>query len=266
MAGAGHVAKAQSSATGALHGVVRDASGAAVVGAAVTLEAAGHQVLREAATQQDGSFLLPELAPGDYTLGLDAVGAVGSVGAVGPVPSAQSVRGSQPGGLRLRRTVTVRLGETEDLRLQMRPVVAGITVLAESQDESAPLDAGTGTIFGRAELASVPTEGLRWQDFALLAPGVGPDENGDGLVSVHGLEANENAELIDGADQTQSFNAVPAGTGSLAAASPDDDADAAERSVGAGEGLGRGRRAGAAYAFHPVPCGSFASRPRATRL
>lgn len=242
-AGAGVLASAQDSVTGAVHGVVRDASGAPVAGAAVTLRTTGNQVLRETATQEDGSFLLPGLAPGDYTLGLDAVGAINAVGA------AQSLAGSQPGGLRLRHTVTVRLGETEDLRLQMRPVAAGITVLAESQDEAAPLDAGTGTTFARAELASVPTEGLRWQDFALLAPGVGPDENGDGLVSVHGLEANENTELIDGADDTQSFNAVPAGTGSLAAASPDDDADAAEHSVGAGEGLGRGRRAGAAYGF-----------------
>jgi hypothetical protein len=240
--GGGGDASAQSSVTGALHGVVRNGNGAAVVGAAITLENAGHRVLRHAATGQDGSFLLPEVAPGDYTLSLEAVRSKNS-------RSKGSRSSLQPDDLRLQRIVTVRLGVTEELLLQMRPVAAGATVLVESQDEFAPLSAGTSTTFGPTELASVPTEGLRWQDFALLAPGVAPDENGDGLVSVHGLEANENAELIDGADDTQSFNAVPAGTGSLAAASPDDDSDAAERSVGAGEGLGRGRRAGAAYAF-----------------
>lgn len=230
---------AQGPASGALHGVVRDAQGKPVAAAGITLEDDRHQILRHTATAGDGTFLLPELAPGDYTLG---------VGAPRTAHTPHAATGL-PIGLPIECAVTVRLGETVELELSPRPAAAGSSIVVEENEDLDPLTAATGRTIGRAELATVPTEGLRWQDFALLTPGVAPDENSDGLVSVHGLEAVQNAVLIDGADNTQSFNSVPAGTGSDANTSPDDDADAAERTAGPGEGLGRGRRAGAAYGF-----------------
>ena len=76
-----------------------------------------------------------------------------------------------------------------------------------------------------------------------------PDENGDGLLSVHGLETNQNGGSLDGVSSTQSFGGVPAGTGSDARGDPDDDSDSAERSSGPSHGLARGRHAGVAYGF-----------------
>jgi hypothetical protein len=84
-----------------------------------------------------------------------------------------------------------------------------------------------------------------------------PDENGDGLVSLNGLEATQDAASIDGASATQSYNAVPAGAGRDPAPDPDGDPDSAERTTGSANGMGRGRHAGVAYVFSQASVREF---------
>ncbi len=84
-----------------------------------------------------------------------------------------------------------------------------------------------------------------------------PDENGDGLGSMNGLEATQDASSLDGAGATQSYNAVPAGTGSDPAPDPDGDPDSAERTTGAASGMARGRHAGVAYVFSQASVREF---------
>jgi hypothetical protein len=76
-----------------------------------------------------------------------------------------------------------------------------------------------------------------------------PDENDDGLESVHGLEPFANRTMLDGAANDDALGGVPVGSGSDASPDPDGDPDSAERSSGPANGMGRGRRAGAAVGF-----------------
>ena len=76
-----------------------------------------------------------------------------------------------------------------------------------------------------------------------------PDENGDGLTSARGLEATANGAVVDGVGATQSYGAIPLGTGSDPAPDPEGDADAAEATTGPANGMARGRHAGVAYVF-----------------
>ena len=76
-----------------------------------------------------------------------------------------------------------------------------------------------------------------------------PDQDDDGLLSFHGLASTQNATTLDGVSMTQSFLAVPIGSGSDPAPDPEGDSDSAERTTGPANGLSRGRHAGAAYVF-----------------
>jgi hypothetical protein len=84
---------------------------------------------------------------------------------------------------------------------------------------------------------------------ALPPPGLEPDENDDGLVSLRGLAATQGLALMDGVGATQSFASVPVGTGIEAAVDSDDDSDSAELTTGPSHGLSRGRHAGVSYTY-----------------
>ena len=84
-----------------------------------------------------------------------------------------------------------------------------------------------------------------------------PDENGDGLVSARGLEPTENGAVVDGIGATQSYGAVPVGTGSDPAPDPEGDADSAEATTGPANGMSRGRHAGVAYVFSQTAIREF---------
>lgn len=84
---------------------------------------------------------------------------------------------------------------------------------------------------------------------ALPAAATLPDQDDDGLLSLHGIASTQNNTLLDGADTTQAYASVPAGTGTDPAPDPEGDSDSAERASGPANGLARGRHAGAAYLF-----------------
>ncbi len=84
---------------------------------------------------------------------------------------------------------------------------------------------------------------------AASVPGLSPDENDDGLLSLNGLPATQTSSQRDGQSTTQNFLAVPAGSGSNPTPDPDGDSDSAELLTGPAAGLGRGRHAGAPYSF-----------------
>lgn len=88
-----------------------------------------------------------------------------------------------------------------------------------------------------------------------------PDQDDDGLSSVHGLPSTQNTLLVDGLSATQSFSSVPVGAGTDAAPDPAEDSDSAELTTGPTNGLSRGRRAGAAYGFSPSATRSFHLAP-----
>ncbi len=61
-------------ASGAIHGVVKDASGSVVVSAVVTLETGVPSSQRTTITDETGSFHFSSVAPGNYTIKIEAIG------------------------------------------------------------------------------------------------------------------------------------------------------------------------------------------------
>ena len=61
------------------------------------------------------------------------------------------------------------------------------------------------TNLSNTTLENLPSNGRRWSNFALLAAGVTPDQNGDGLLSFRGISVLLNNNTIDGVDNNQAF-------------------------------------------------------------
>jgi hypothetical protein len=150
---------------------------------AIRSEETGERMAAKAG--RDGSFLVPYLEPGTYTVNI--------------------------GGK--SEAVSVALGETTEFRP------------------------------GRAS-ATKPAE-----DEAVT----NPDQDADGLVSVHGLASTENAAMVDGVSANQSFAGIPRGS----AADPVVDPAAEDDTGTDANGLGRGRPRGAPYSFSQAAIREF---------
>jgi hypothetical protein len=213
---------AQGPVSGALHGQVLDLAGHPLAQVRVVLTPAGGPAASPVSAY--GDFLLPEIAPGEYSLTLIV-----------------------PGFAPLRTpSVEIHLGETYTVKaaLRLRSAWPVFEWVRPNLEPSATL-LGASLEIGDA----IPTPSGRPQDAALTAPGNAPDADADGLLSAHGQASTENVLLVDGAEWTQTFNSVPAGAGSDRNPNPEEDGDAAESDNGPANGLARGRHAGAAYLF-----------------
>jgi hypothetical protein len=223
------LAGAQGPVDGAVRGVVVDPLGAGVAGARVALTSSETGTVRRVAAGSDGSFLVAHVEPGGYGVRAEAAG-------FSPVPA----------------EVTVGLGEVVEVRLGV--VVAWARNNVEVVAETEGVEALESRV-GREELDLIPVNGRRWQSVAVGTPGFEPDQDGDGLVSLHGLSSTQNSVLIDGMEANQSFGSVPLGTGSDAAA---EEGEEARGSASAGVlGLARGRAAGAPSSFSQAAVREF---------
>jgi hypothetical protein len=173
---AGTVAFAQStSTTGAMNGVVTDASGAPVAGA--TVSAAGAQGTRTATTGADGSFRLGLMNPGEYQVSI-----------------------SKAGMATLKQKVTIQVN-------QNTPVNAKLSKEAEKVVEviaaGASVDVTTtqqGLTTSMDSIASVP-KGRDFNDVAFLTPGVVGSGFGQD-PSIGGGSGAENQYIVDGLTTT----------------------------------------------------------------
>jgi hypothetical protein len=220
-------ALAQGPVDGALEGIVFDSSGAPIAGARVTVHDPATGLDRSGEAGASGSFLLAHLPPGVYATAFSAPGFAASPGAA----------------------ITISLGETRVIwaRLRIAPVETAVVVTPVEEASTGP--AGMGTTLSGLELQTLPGDAQRWRELALLAPGVMPDQDADGLLSVHGLPSTQNSMVVDGVDHNQSFGSVPAGTGSDPGPDPAEDSDSAEVNTGPSQGLSRSRHAGVSYSF-----------------
>ena len=233
---AGVVARAwgQTSVDGAISGFVVDASEAALAGAVVEVQNVSTGLERWVTTGRGGEFMVTSLPPGEYEV------------------IVEYARFDQL----VLRGVVVELGVVTSLEARMRVggVASSVTVTAKPPVavslEDVPSDAVASAITA-GEIEQLPVNGRRWQTFALLTPETNSDPEGDGLLSFRGVASTQNSSRIDGADDDQSFGAVPRGTGSES--EPEEESDS--RSSGgmghetAAGGGGYGRHSGAAYTF-----------------
>lgn len=177
-------AAAQSTTGGAIAGDVADAQGKRIQGVHLTLHNPATGDAREVISDAEGSYRFAGAAPGVYSVDATADGfAPWHAGAV-----------------------VVELGRITALN----PVLAvggpqqTVNVHSDAPYINTTTPAVTNNI-SQAAVEGLPSDGRRWSNFALLAPGVTPDQNGYGLLSFRGISVLLNNNTIDGADNNQAF-------------------------------------------------------------
>ncbi len=180
------IANAQT-ATATLKGVVSDASGGAVPGAAVTLTNAATNFKRSFTTDEGGHFTFTFVEPGFYALEAQAGG---------------FKTYSQP-------RLQIEVGQTLDLNVKLEPgdVKETVNIVAT---EPAGLDATTsslGGVVGRERVDALPLNGRNVFQLAQLEIGVvtapgsrgaNPDLTASGEISVNGGRTLNTEAFVDG--------------------------------------------------------------------
>ncbi|MGH9472188.1 MAG: carboxypeptidase regulatory-like domain-containing protein [Terriglobales bacterium] len=181
-------ARAQSLTTGALSGVVKDPSGASIPGAKVTAtnEATGTQ--HSAVTQVNGSYLIPLLQPGKYTI---TVGMTGF----------QAVKQAGIG-------VQVSTTGTLNFKLQVGSASQTVQVTGEAALLQ-PQNANTTTTLDTKAIENLPNPGGDITMLAQIAPGAVMHVQGGGGtagLSFNGVQGNAVNYTVDGMDDNDPFN------------------------------------------------------------
>lgn len=182
--------------TGSIVGTVKDANGAAVPNANVTLTDTEKKVVsRTVQTNDDGEFSMPNLSPGIYDLTVEALS------------FKKHVESNVNLAVGDRRSVNVGL-ETgniaEVVTVEADPVAVDTT------------SATSGTVINGDQVRELSLNNRNWIQLVTLAPGVSNDlsdqvyvgtTNPDGQantvnISVNGARSSQNTFTVDGADIT----------------------------------------------------------------
>ena len=219
-------AAAQDATTGALDGRVTDPAGAALAGAVVRIESRETHAVRSVATDLQGEFFFPSLAPGTYSATMTAAG----------FASVQQA------------SLEILLGRTARVLAPM-PVASAatsVTVQGGSVSRLVSLDSPLNGDVTPSELALAPIDGRRFQSYASLTPlvsntpstnigaedretytrsgyGNQPDDfsaSWAGQVQVRGTDPVDNSFALDGASLTRAFDSAPRGGNALPFAVP----------------------------------------------
>ena len=174
-----------------LTGDVRDSSGALVAGAAVTITNVGTNISVATVTNDRGSYTVPNLRPGEYTVTAEAPGFSITIRSGLTLQVAQVARADvtlQPSALR----------ETVE--------VTAATPLLEAQTSS------RGSVIDQRKIVDLPLNGRDYNQLALLSPGVLPGTprlasvNFKGVLNVNGNRTFNNVFLLDGVDNISYSN------------------------------------------------------------
>lgn len=181
-----------------LVGQVKDASGASVAGAKITVTNVGTGEFRTTETNLAGEYSVPFLAIGEYKVTADLSGF-----------SSYTEQGIY---LAYERTVRV------NITLQVGDVRQTVTVIS-----SAPLlsteDAATSTVVSRREVNDLPLNGRNFIQLTHLIPGTTPGSPGNRntaytdtgfQVSAYGQRDFNNNYTLDGVGMTETRNPSPA--------------------------------------------------------
>jgi hypothetical protein len=166
-----------------INGTVKDATGAVVSGAKVTVVSSRTGLVRDGATNGSGFFTLPALPIGEYTLKVTQQGFA--------TASADNIV-LGPGDTR-----------TIDISLQVGAVDNIVNIV---DTDSAPIDSSSptvGAVIKNDQVQSLPLNGRHWASLLSLAPGaVNTGSGNQNNVRFNGRGRDENNFTLDGVDQT----------------------------------------------------------------
>jgi hypothetical protein len=177
---------------GTILGTVTDASGAVIAGAKVTVKSAATGLERATQTSADGSYSIPELPLGTYTVTISQSGFQTSV-TTGVV-------------------VDVATERRVDAQLKTGEVSQTIEVTGEALPQLETTSAELGGTLTTAMIANIPVNGRDYTKLIYLNPGVAgsPDQISDspgsfGEFSMNGSRGRSNNYLLDGTDMNDGF-------------------------------------------------------------
>jgi hypothetical protein len=179
-------ASAQQSATATLSGAVKDSNGALVTGAQVTVTQKGTGIRREATSNDDGFFVITNLAAGIYELKVRAKGFADQI-----IPD-----------------LNLQVGQTFNLQVPMAVTVQE-TVTLDHRFNYELVDTTTAVVDGVIrdfEIENLPLNGRNFLELALLIPGNSPAPNFDPtktntlVISSAGQLGRGGNVTVDGAD------------------------------------------------------------------
>jgi hypothetical protein len=179
-------APAQQNATATLSGAVKDSNGALVTGAQVTVTQKGTGISRETTSNDDGFFVITNLAAGIYELKVRAKGFADQI-----IPG-----------------VTLQVGQTFNLEVPMAVTVQE-TVTLDDRFNYELVNTTTAVVDGVIrdfEIENLPLNGRNFLELALLIPGNSPAPNFDPtksntvVISSAGQLGRGGNVTVDGAD------------------------------------------------------------------
>lgn len=182
---------------GTILGTVTDPSGAVVAGANVTVKNAGTGLERTTQTSADGSYALPELQIGTYTVTITLTGFQTFV--------ATGV------------TVDVAGERRVDAAMKTGQVSTKVEVSGDQLPQVETTSAELGGTLTAQTIEALPVNGRDYQKLVYLNPGIAgsPDQISDspgsyGVFSMNGSRGRANNFLLDGTDMNDGFRNDPA--------------------------------------------------------
>ena len=179
----------------AVQGEVTDASGAAVVGANVSVTNTATGVVRTVSTDTVGHYSVPSLVVGDYT-----------------------VRVTQPGmKAALRTNIAVQADKAlrVDFRLEVGDVAQSVEVKADiSEMLLRTEDVATGIVISQLQAENLPLKGRNFATLAQMAPGASEAQPGNQNslgrtqplnLSVNGQRQFDNNYRLDGVSMISGY-------------------------------------------------------------
>jgi hypothetical protein len=182
---------------GTILGTVTDTSGASVAAATVTIKNTDTGLTRTVTTSDDGSYSVPELPIGNYSVTVEKSGFKTAV-----------IRGIQ---------VEVSGERRADVTLQPGQVAETVEVPGDLLPQVESTSDTLGGIVESRVVTSLPVNGRDYQKLIYLVPGVtgSPDQITDspgsfGTFSVNGARGRSNNFLLDGTDMNDGYRNDPA--------------------------------------------------------
>jgi hypothetical protein len=182
---------------GTILGTVTDPQGAVIANATVTVRNLDTGLERTAQTSPDGTYSIPELPIGNYTVTVTQSGFQKSV----------------TSGLALAVGAEKRV----DIALKTGAASDTVTVSAETLPQVETTTNTLGTTFTADEAKTLPLNGRDFQKMIFLTPGVAgsPDQITDspgsyGIFSMNGARGRSNNFLLDGTDMNDGYRNDPA--------------------------------------------------------
>jgi hypothetical protein len=185
---------------GTISGTVTDSSGAVVFQAHVTIQNKDTGSSREATSNDQGVYSVPNLVPGDYTVRVSASGFEMSAADVELTVGAKQLL-----------NVALRPGANTE-KVDVTASVPGVDLTTSS----------VGTTINGREVRGLPLNGRSWTDLVTLQPGVNvptnfapitSDERGDrgfgSEVSINGARPQQNNYRLDGISINDNANGGP---------------------------------------------------------